>query len=129
MKDKLKNLSEYIVDNPLSTILIFNAIAVVIIIMRIHTPADRVREQLTAKIETIEVESQRAKNQVNSLQKDLAATQGKLKNAIELVAASELLNRSLTDTYYRNKKTQQAEVDTIITYLKLVQIEQNKLTK
>jgi hypothetical protein len=129
MKIIIKNLSKTLVANPFATFVILNCIFAVIIIMRIHSPADTVRERLSAKINTIEAESKKAKSQTDSLKKELKTTQTKLSEAIVLVAASELLNQSLTDTYYQHKKTKKADVDTIIAYLKLVQIQQKKLVK
>lgn len=133
MKDQIKNLFngfwDKIAANPFAALLTLNAIAAIVIIIRMHTPADRVRENLGKKINKIEAESQKAKSQVDSLKVQLLKTKSKLQTAIELIKANELLNEDLTATYYQNKKTKQADVDTIVAYLRLVQSEQKKLTK
>jgi hypothetical protein len=130
MKESLKNLfRQSVVLNPYTTIIVLNCIFAAIIILRIHTPADKVREQLTQSINTIQSEAIKAHAQVDSLKTELEKSKTKLNEAIELIAASELLNQNLTETYYHRKKTNQAEIDTIIAYLKLVQSKQKEIIK
>lgn len=121
MKEKLKTITDYLIDRPQIFAIIFMAIGLIAFFLQMP---NRVKENLNeAQIKLYEAQAsaKASQFQADCLRSALERTTIQLQQAKEIITVSQQLNQQLEASYYKNKKSDPIQIDSLKQYLITIQ--------
>ncbi len=127
MKEKLKTITNYLIDRPSIFAIVFMAIGLIAFFLQMPKKAKDKLDDAQIKLYEAQASARASQFQADCLRSALERTTLKLQEAQQIIKVTQQINQQLEASYYKNKKSDPIQIDSLKNYLKAIQKLQRRI--